>query len=81
MQVQVDIRFDKLVNIVRALPAGQFKQIKVEIEKETKAESPKIDLEALLLNRPVATKKQLRTIEKNQSIAGKIIIEELNIIK
>lgn len=66
MQVQIDIAFDQLLKVVRKLPAGQLKQLKAEIEKEGKDDKSKIDLEALLLNGPIATKKQLEIIEKNR---------------
>lgn len=65
MQVQVDIEFDQLLKIVRKLPSGQLKQLKAEIEKEAQ-DSNSVDLEALLLNGPTATKKQLEVIENNR---------------
>ena len=65
MQVQVDIGFDQLLEIVKTLPSGQLKQLKAEIEREANTKKS-IDLEALLLNGPVATKKQLETIENNR---------------
>ena len=65
MQVQVDIAFDQLLKIVKTLPSGQLRQLKAEIEKEAKT-GKSIDLETLLLNGPVATKKQLETIENNR---------------
>jgi hypothetical protein len=66
MQAQVDIGFEQLLKVVKALPAGQLKQLKAEIEKKGKNGKSKINLEHLLLNGPVATKKQLRVIEKNR---------------
>lgn len=66
MQVQVDIGFQELLKIVKTLPAGQLKQLKAEIEKKTLINNPETNLEALLLNGPVATKKQLETIENNR---------------
>ena len=66
MQVQIDIGFDQLLKIVKTLPVRQLKQLKDEIEKEVKDEKKNIDLEALLLNGPTATKKQLETIEHNK---------------
>jgi hypothetical protein len=66
MKVQVDIEFDQLVKIVKNLPKRQLRQLKAEIEKEVKEDSPKVDLETLLLNGPVATKKQLEVIENNR---------------
>ena len=64
MQVEVDIPFDQLLKVVKKLPARQLRLLKAEIEKE----QPKsdIDLEALLLEGPTATKKQLETIRKNR---------------
>lgn len=65
MQVQVEIGFDQLLKIVKALPSGQLKQLKAEIEKETKS-NKSAELEALLLSGPTATKKQLDTIAENR---------------
>ncbi len=66
MQIKVDIGFDQLLKVVKTLQAGQLRQLKAEIEKETREEISKIDLETLLLNGPTATKRQLETIEKNR---------------
>jgi len=65
MQVQVDIEFNQLLKIVKTLPSGQLKQLKDEIEKKAK-NNKSVDLEALLLNGPTATKKQLETITQNR---------------
>ena len=66
MQVQVDIEFEQLLKIVKTLPTGKLRQLKAEIEKNTTSQRRKIDLKSLLLNGPVATKKQLETIENNR---------------
>jgi len=66
MQVQVDIEFEQLVKIVKTLPTGKLRQLKAEIEKKTGNEKVKTDLKSLLLKGPVATKKQLETIENNR---------------
>ena len=65
MQVQVDIGFDQLLKIVKTLPPGKLRQLKAEIEKEV-TDDKSVDLEALLLNGPTATKKQLNTISENR---------------
>ncbi len=65
MQVQLNIEFDQLLKMVKTLPAGQLKQLKTEIDKEAKSDKS-VDLEKLLLNGPIATKKQLDTIAKNR---------------
>jgi hypothetical protein len=67
MQVQVDIGFDQLLSIVKALPKGQLKQLKAEIEKEVKDSAvSKTDIESLLLKGPIATKRQLDIIANNR---------------
>jgi len=66
MQVQVDIEFNQLVKIVKTLPARQLKQLKAEIEKEAKDGRQRTDLKTILLNGPIATKKQLKIIENNR---------------
>jgi len=66
MQVQVDIGFDQLLQIVKELPAKKLKQLQVEIEKDAGNNRHRADLETLLLNGPTATKKQLETIANNR---------------
>ena len=68
MHLEVDIGFDQLVKIVKDLPMAKLKLLKVEIEKEVIKENDSPDLEQLLLNGPVATKKQLETIENNRKL-------------
>lgn len=67
MQVQVDIKFDELLQIVKKLPSEQLKQLKAEIEKDSKL-SKRVDLENLLLKGPTATKKQLEVISSNRKV-------------
>lgn len=66
MQVQLDIAFDQLVEMVKALPKRQLKLLKLEIEKEVKEEKSQTCLEDLLLKGPTATKKELETIIDNR---------------
>jgi len=66
MQLQVDIEFDQLIKIVKTLPAGKLRQLKAVIENESVKEESKNDLRTLLLNGPVATKKQAEIIEDNR---------------
>lgn len=65
MQVQVDLEFEQLLRIVKTLPSGQLMRLKSEIEK-TPIANNSLDLEKLLLEGPVATKKQLQTIANNR---------------
>lgn len=64
MQVQLNIAFEQLLEIVKALPSNQLKRLKKEIDK--KAMTKKTDLKELLLNGPVATKEELETIANNR---------------
>lgn len=68
MQIQLDIEFNQLVKIVKTLPAAKLKQLRAVIDKETNKAtvSKSQDLEALLLNGPVATQKQLDVIDNNR---------------
>lgn len=66
VQAPINIEFDQLVKIIRALPARQLRKLKIEIDKQTKRKSTNAELEALLLNGPVATDKQLEKIENNR---------------
>jgi hypothetical protein len=72
MQVKVDIEFDQLLKVVKTLPSAQLKQLKAEIEKETKSDKS-VDLEELLLNGPTATKKQLEVIAKNRKAINQLL--------
>ena len=67
MQVQVNLGFDQLVEIVKALPATQLHKLKEIIDKGEGIAKPNDSLETILLNGPIATKKQLETIAKNRN--------------
>lgn len=68
MQVQIDIKFEQLLGIVKTLPAVQLKKLKAEIEKNSPENvlHTNQQLEVLLLSGPVATEKQLKIIEHNR---------------
>jgi hypothetical protein len=63
MQVQAEIKFDQLLQLVRSLPKSRLKQLRREIDRAEKSEE---SLEELLLNGPVATEEQLRVIAENR---------------
>jgi len=68
MQVQVEIGFDQLLKLVRALPASKLKRLKREIDKDVKqTESADMSLTQLLLNGPTATEEELKNIEQNRN--------------
>lgn len=71
MQVQTEMTFDQLVDIVKKLPASQLKRLKTIIENETKTQQHDTDFATLLRNGPTATKEQLKTIEHNSKMLSK----------
>ncbi len=64
MPAKVEIAFDQLIKLVRELPSGKLRKLKAVIEREEK--KAQTDLTSLLLNGPVATKKQLEQIALNR---------------
>ena len=64
MPGKVEIAFDQLIKLVRDLPSGKLKKLKAVIERHEK--KTQTDLTSLLLNGPVATKKQLEQIALNR---------------
>ncbi|MFB2119562.1 hypothetical protein [Parapedobacter sp. 2B3] len=65
MQAQIDIGFEESVKLVKALPSNQLQKLRSEIDRKTNTVKSE-GLELLLLKGPVATKKQLETIESNR---------------
>jgi hypothetical protein len=66
MEALVDIKFDELLKIVKSLPENKLSLLKAEIEREAKQDTNRDDFEALLLNGPTFSKKQLDDIAKTR---------------
>lgn len=66
MQVQVNIEYEQLLKIVKSLPTGKLRQLKAEINREVNLQKNDKNFEEMLLHGPVATKKQIETIENNR---------------
>jgi hypothetical protein len=66
VEALVDIKFDELLKIVKNLPENKLSQLKAEIEKEAKKDGNRDDFEALLLNGPTFSKKQLDNIARTR---------------
>jgi hypothetical protein len=66
MQVKLEIDFEQLVEAVKSLPSNQLGQLMAEIERKNRNPKSIKELKNLLLKGPVATKKQLETIENNR---------------
>lgn len=70
MQINVNIGFEQLLQIVKDLPTAQLNQLKHEIEGKNKSKNDD-GLEQLLLNGPVATKQVLERLENNRKAIQK----------
>jgi len=70
MQVQLDIGFEQLVKIVKALPEGQLLQLKKEIEGSVPTSSND-DLRSFLINGPIFSEAQLSGIEATRKAINK----------
>jgi hypothetical protein len=66
MQIQVDIGFEQLVEIVKALPDAQLKKLKKEIENNGQPNVLNNDLRSFLMSGPVFSKSQLDTIDQTR---------------
>lgn len=66
MEVQVDIGFDQLVQLVKQLPASQWTKLKKEVDGGQVVNDQVSDLEDFLLTAPTFTKKQLDEITKTR---------------
>lgn len=66
MQVQIDIGFSQLVQIVEALPPTQLKRLRVAIDQEIQVERPQTEEQKLLLAFPVATEDDTRLIDEKR---------------
>jgi len=60
MQVQLDIGFEQLVQLVKRLPARQWKKLKQEVDHENSTVTS--ELEKFLLSAPTFSEKQLEEI-------------------
>lgn len=63
MQVQAEIKFDQLLQLVRSLPKNRLKQLRREIER---AEEGNESMLEMLLNGPAATEEELKVIAENR---------------
>lgn len=66
MEVRVQIPFQQLVDIVRQLPPTQKAKLQKVLDQEVKPSAKSSRLTEMLLNGPVFTDKQIKTIEENR---------------
>jgi len=66
MQVQLDIKFEQLVQLAKEMPAKEWKKFKQEVESSKSNETQTSDLIEFLLSAPTFKKEQLETIAKTR---------------
>ncbi len=69
MQVQIDIKFDQLVQLAKRLPKKQWAKLKQEVDAQVPVyeNNKREEFKKMLLNGPAATKEQLETIDENRN--------------
>ncbi len=66
MQDHVEIAFDELIKIAKQLPPQKWEKLKQEVESSTSNDTEREAFRKLLLNGPVFSEEQLRTIGENR---------------
>ncbi len=66
MQIQVDIGFEQLMEIIKKLPANKLSKLKAELGGKTHHEPQNNDIEAFLMKAPVFSKSQITAITKTR---------------
>jgi len=66
MEVRVHIPFEELVSIVRQLSPTEKARLQKELTRKTKSAPRNSKLTELLLNGPVFTNEQIKTIEETR---------------
>ncbi len=62
MQLQLDIGFDQLVQLVKKMPYKQWAELKQEVEKKQIVDNSINELETFLLKAPTFSEKQFSEI-------------------
>ena len=71
MQIQVDIGFEQLMEIIKKLPANKLSKLKAELGGKTIKDSKNNDIEAFLMTAPVFSKTQIAAITKTRKDINK----------
>ena len=66
MQIQVDIGFEQLMEIIKQLPANKLSMLKAELGKRGNGKTKIHDIEAFLMRAPTFTKTQVAAISKTR---------------
>jgi hypothetical protein len=66
MQVKSEMTFEQLADAIQKLPPTEWERLKTLIDSRKRKTHSREELLALLLNGPVATEEEIRTIENNR---------------
>jgi len=66
MQVEIDIKFDQLVQLAKRLPSTQWTKLKQEVEAKEPMDKERKDFRKLLLDGPTFSKKQLDAVTETR---------------
>lgn len=62
MQIQLDIKFEQLLQLVKRLPKSQWNKLKREMDAAQPTVSSSTELETFLMDAPTFTEEQLNEI-------------------
>lgn len=71
MEMKVQIPFQQLLTIVKTLTPAQKARLRQELDEKNSEKNDKDEFIDLLLNGPVYTDKQIKTIEENRKSIAK----------
>ena len=71
MEIKVQVPFQQLLTVVKTLTPAQKARLRLELVEEKPAQKGKEEFIEFLLNGPVYTEKQIKTIEENRKSIAK----------
>lgn len=71
MQIQMEIGFDQLIQLVKKLPQSQWNKLKLAVEKTNLPESKVSEMETFLLTAPTFSETQLQEIDNARNELSK----------
>ena len=66
MQLNVDIKFDDLVQIARRLPLSKWKKLKQEVESQQSIEQDRYEFRKFLIDGPTFSQEQLNIVAETR---------------
>jgi len=71
MELKVQVRFEQLLTVVKTLTPTQKARLRQELDENKAKKNDKDEFIELLLNGPVYTDKEIKTIEENRKSIAK----------